>query len=108
MKFEIRGSDELIHKIDDFEQAAESLQGEHSVSLESLFPDEFISAHTNFPTLEGFLTSSEFDISSQEAFEAVPDDEWDEFVKSESDFSSWQEMMEAAVALWVSNNLDLT
>lgn len=105
MKFEIRGSDELVRKLEDLGQAAESLQGEHSVSLETLFPNEFISDHTDFATLEEFLASSEFELSSQEAFEAIPDEAWDEFVKSASDFSSWQEMMESAVVLWVSSNL---
>jgi len=105
MKFEIRGSDELVRKLEDLGQAAESLQGEHSVSLETLFPDEFISNHTDFATLEELLASSEFELSSQEAFEAIPDEAWDEFVKSASDFSSWQEMMESAVVLWVSSNL---
>lgn len=107
MKFEISGSDELVRKLEDLGQAAESLQGEHSVSLESLFPDEFISTHTEYATLEDFLASSGFDTSSQEAFEAISADEWDAYVKSESDFSSWQEMMESAVVLWVSNHLGL-
>jgi hypothetical protein len=63
--------------------------------------------HRNTHSVDQFLTSSGFDTSTQEAFEAIPDDEWDQYVRSVSDFPNWQPMLEEAASEWVVSQLGL-
>lgn len=40
---------------------------------------------------------SDYPINSQEDFESIPQDNWDAFVNANTLFSSWQEMLNAAM-----------
>ena len=50
---------------------------------------------------------SGFKVESQEDFEAIPDDVWDEFIRNNTSFASWKEMLQAAGAAWAKAKLDL-
>lgn len=103
--FKIDGFDELQQKLDDLAQNAEALDGEHSVPVSELLTDSFISRHTSFASSEAMFEASSFKIETQEDFAAIPDDEWDAFIRSISSFDDWQSMLGAAGQEWAVRKL---
>jgi hypothetical protein len=61
--------------------------------LAELLSPEFVSSHTKFANADEMFESSGFKIESQDDFSAIPDAEWDEFIRSISSFSDWQSML---------------
>ena len=51
--------------------------------------------------------ASGFKIETEEDFAAVPDDEWDSFIRSISSFPDWQSMLDKAGKEWVTKKLGL-
>lgn len=49
--------------------------------------------------------ASGFKVESQEDFAAIPDVEWNEFIRSISSFSDWQTMLGEAGATWAAKKL---
>ena len=83
----------------------EKLDGTHEVQLGDLLTPKFILAHTKFSDLDDLLKSSGFKVDSAEDFKAIPDEEWDAFIKANSDFESWSEMQKTAGAEYFSGRL---
>jgi hypothetical protein len=50
---------------------------------------------------------SGFKVESQEDFAAIPDEPWDDFIRSNTSFFNWREMLQAAGAAWAKSKLDL-
>jgi hypothetical protein len=96
----IEGLDELQKKLDKLAKNAEELDGTHSVSLDEVLTPDFISRHTRFSDASELFEAGGFNAGSQEEFEAIPEDELDAFIQSESSFESWQEMLGAAGQEW--------
>jgi hypothetical protein len=63
--------------------------------------------YTDFPTIEAMTDASGFKIESQEDFEAIPDAEWDVFVRSRTRFSTWKEMQAKAGEEYVVRRLNI-
>lgn len=95
----------LSKKLGQLANNARDLGNTKSASLTEILTPEFISRHTSFSNAEEFFEASGFDVSSQTAFEAVPEDEFDKFVSSVSSFSSWREMLNSAGAEWAKRKL---
>lgn len=105
--FKIDGLDELQKKLDDLAKNAEALDGEHSVPVSELLTDDFIAKHTSFASTDAMFEASGFKIETQEDFAAIPDDEWDTFIRSVSSFDDWQSMLGAAGQEWAVRKLGL-
>jgi len=101
----IRGPDEFSKKLNDLAKKAEELDGQHTVGLNELLTPSFVSKHTRFANADDLFEASGFKVESQEDFEAIPDAEWDQFIRSVSSFSSWQEMLQAATEEWAAKKL---
>lgn len=99
--------DDFLSKIRELGRRAEEMDGDHSVPLAELFPDEFVLRHTDFPTFADLIAASGFRVESQEDFSAIPDNEWDEFVRLRSRFNSWEEMLSEASREWISRKMGL-
>ena len=97
--------DDAIRKLRDLQRRAERLDGEHSVSLNDLFHDEFILRNTDFDSIEAMVQASGFKVETSEDFEAIPDEQWDIFVRERTRFTSWEEMKGAAVQEWAARQL---
>lgn len=104
MKME--GMDDLMRALEDLRIKAMKLGGEHRVGVHDLLTPEFMSLHTRFPSFDAMLDSSTWDIASQEDFDAIPDEPWDEYVRETTDFHTWQEMLSAAGEEWIASQLD--
>lgn len=105
LKFELKGFKEVERRLDDLRRRAEALDGTHSIPLAELFPVDFLTKYTQFASLEDMFQASGFAVESQKDFEKIPDDEWDNFIKSRTRFSSWKEMLETAFEEWTDHKL---
>ena len=101
----IKGLDDLSKKLDQLANNARDLGNTSSASLTDILTPEFLSRHTRFANADEFFEASGFDVSDQAAFEAIPEDKFDAFVRSVSSFSSWREMLNSAGAEWAKRKL---
>lgn len=101
------GFDELSRKLNELQQNADELSGEQNLTFEELFPDEFMTQFTDYSSMENMISQSQFEVESPEDFKAIPDLEWDDYVKSKTSFDNWDEMMEKAVGEYVARRLGL-
>ncbi|CAH1091336.1 hypothetical protein [Candidatus Nitrotoga sp. 1052] len=105
--FKIEGLDELQNKLDDFVNNAEALDGQHNVLVSGLLTDDFVSQHTSFSSADEMFTASGFKVETQEDFAAIPDADWDNYIRSISRFDGWQSMLGAAGQEWSKRKLGL-
>ena len=103
----IEGLDKVQRRLRELRDQVESLSGEHSVPISELLSPEFLATCTLFNSADEMFAKSGFKVESQADFEAIPDDAWDEFIRENTSFSSWKEMINAAGALWVKARIDL-
>jgi hypothetical protein len=101
----LEGFDEFCRQLERLKRNAERLDGEHAVSFEELFSDAFMRRHTRFPSMQAMFDASPFKIASQADFDAIPDNEWDRYVRSSTTFPNWKDMMQAAGAAYVERKL---
>ncbi|WP_460152793.1 hypothetical protein [Pseudomonas sp. S2_B07] len=88
-KIDLSGFDKLKQNI-------ETLAATTEVKLGDMMNPAFVSAHSSFANLDDLVNGSGFKVETAEDFKAIPDDEWDIFIKENTDFESWQEMQAAA------------
>lgn len=86
-----------------FSKKINSLSGTRNVSIQTILTNNFISKHSNFNSLEEFM--SECGIHTAEEFKSFPDDEMDKFVNANTNFASWQEMISSAGAEYYKRQL---
>lgn len=98
MSVHIDGLDKLSKKLD-------ALSKERSVPMGEILTDSFISHHSKFNSLDNFLSAC--GIHNSEEFKAFPEEEMDKFVKTNTKFSTWQEMLSSAGVEYYKKQLDL-
>ena len=94
--FEFKGLDKLENQLDQMAQNAEQLGKRKTVKFSELFTNSFMNKHSKFSSFDEFAAAGNFDVSSTEAFEAIPDKDWNDWVAQSSDFSDWKEMQQTA------------
>lgn len=102
----ITGLDEAIKKLNDLEKKANAMNGQ-SVPVTEILTSVFLARHTPFGSTAEMYEASGFKIETKEDFEAVPDDEWDAFIRAVSTFDGWQAMLGAASKEWAARQLGL-
>lgn len=107
ISMQLDGFDDLQKKLNDIAMRAEALEGEHEVSFEALFTTTFMSANTKFTSFNDLLDASPFQVNSVEDFKAIPDDEFDAYISTVTNFSSWEEMQEEATIQYTINQLGI-
>lgn len=103
--FKITGLDEFQRELEQMRRNAEQLAGEHQVPLTDLFPPAFMRQHSGVPDFESFCRDGGIDLSSNEAFAALPGKQLDAVVKRLTQFASWEEMKQAGAADWANRRL---
>ncbi|MCM2461041.1 hypothetical protein HGO40_11175 [Pseudomonas sp. CG7] len=89
IKIDKSGFDKLKQNIDKLAATTE-------VKLGEMMNPAFIAAHSSFADLDGLVKGAGFKVESIEDFKANPDDEWDIFIKENTDFDSWLDMQQTA------------
>lgn len=105
--FKIEGLDELQNKLGNLARKAEELDGQHTVPVSEILTDNFLLQHTSFSTAGEMFKASGFKIETQEDFASIPDNDWDNYIRSISSFNSWQSMLDAAGQEWAKRKLGL-
>ncbi len=86
---------------DDLERKLERIRGEHDLSAEDLFPDDFIRENTNFDTRQAF-----FDAGGVKGKEDTETEAFDQFVAANTRFDNWFEMLKEAQANWIRRQVE--
>ena len=89
MKFDLRGLDQL-------EKNLSELSGTHSNPLDDLMTPDFISSCSQYSNFEELIEASGFKVETEEDFAAIPDQEWEQFIQTNTSYGSWIEMQKAA------------
>jgi hypothetical protein len=77
------------------------------VPLLELLTPSFVSACSQFWDAEALFKASGFSVESQDDFNAIPQSDWDEFIRANTSFENWQALLDAAVAEWTKKQLGL-
>lgn len=101
----IEGLDELEKSLKKLSSNAKKLSGTSAVPFDELFPPSFMRHHTDASNIDEFLNNSPFTIESEEDFLAIPDEDWDHYIKAHSNFSSWEDMQGKAAEDYVVKQL---
>jgi len=96
MGFEVHGLDKFKSNLDKVQKNIEDISGKHEVSFDKLFNDNFMKEHSKFNSFQELLDNSKFKPTTKEEFLAIPDDEWDVYIKENTNFESWKEMYQNA------------
>lgn len=103
----IQGLDKLQRQLNNLSRRAGALNGTHSVQHDQMLTPAFMAKHTGFRDVDTFFGAGGFTVNSRADLEAIPDDQLDEWVRRNSKFGSWKQMLEAAGAQWVTSQLGL-
>ena len=103
----IKSLDEFSKSLDQLAKDAKDVPQTRSVSMGETLTPEFVSKHTRFANADELFKAGGFNASNQAEFEAVAEDRLDAFIRSESPFASWREMLHAAGIEWAKLKLGL-
>ncbi len=106
MSKRVKGFDKLMNSLDKLQDNADKLDGSHNVDFQELFSEDFLKKHTNSSDIYEFIESSNLNVKDQDSFnEIVLTDEWNSYVKSSTNFPSWDKMQEQATSDYISKKL---
>lgn len=66
------------------------------ISMDILLNPEFMEKYTKFASFDDMLDKSGFVIKTQEDFQKIPDYIWDDYIKGNTDFQTWDELQRQA------------
>jgi hypothetical protein len=107
MSVKITGLKNLEAKLKEIGDRARELDGKHDVLLSELLSQPFLAGCSRFSSVDELFKASGFSINSAEDFKAIPDDKWAEFIRENTTFADWSEMLTAASAVWTKGRLGL-
>lgn len=93
MNFKIKG-------LDDLQKRLKSLSEVSKVPLTEMLTPSFVSSCSRFKDAQELFDSSGFKIDSAEDFKAIPDEKWDEYIRSNTSFPDWKSMLKKAGDEW--------
>jgi len=96
IKFELKGLKELQQNLDRLSKEMKSLEGLKKLSMTEVLTPSFMTRFTQFKTLDEMIEKSPFKVETEEDFKKIPDDEWDKYVKENTSFQNWDEMLTKA------------
>ena len=105
--FKMEGFDEMKKKLNTLQNNAKDLQGTHKIKFSELFPNQFMKEFTKFDSIEQMFEMSGYKVESAEDFKKIPDDKWNKFINSNTNFKNWQEMQLKASGEWAAKRLGL-
>jgi hypothetical protein len=107
MSVTVTGLKELERKLKDIGDRAQKLQGTTDTPLSELLTAEFLKTCSRFSSLNELFNASGFVITDADDFKAVPDGQWNEFIKQNTSFANWNELLSAAAKDWTKDQLGL-
>lgn len=71
------------------------------IEFDKVFNISFMRKYTNYKTFAKFLTGGKFNITCQKDFEELPEDLMDKHVSINTQFKTWQEMLDFATDKYI-------
>lgn len=99
MNIKVEGMDDIMRKLDNLSKEADNLSNTKEVKLKDLMPPVFIKECTagKYPDIDVFSQAHTIETKTNEELEAIfQTPEWDVFVKANTPYANWQEMLETA------------
>lgn len=59
------------------------------------FPPELMRKYTDYESMEDLLSASGFSVEQVRSFQDNPNEQWEQFIRTHTRFSSWREFMKA-------------
>lgn len=91
--------------IDKLRKNLEELSKKTEIKFTELMNPSFVSRFSKFDCLESLFDASGFNVGNPSDFAAIPVEEWEAFIVSNTSFNSWKEMQEKAMAYYVKQQL---
>jgi hypothetical protein len=85
----------------ELERKLRNLESRNSVSFAELFTPSFMSRHSRLASFEQLIEAGGFKVETKQDLLDIPGSEWEQVVKKETSFNSWQEMQETAANEWL-------
>ena len=104
---EFEGFDEVSRELDNLAEKAESIHGTQEVPLSELLTPGFLAKHTQYLSEDEMFEASGFKVETADDSEKIPDEEWDGFIRQNTPFATWSEMLSAAATEWTQKKLGL-
>ena len=95
-RFEIKGLDGVLMKLQRLKSNAQKLEGHHEIPVDDLFTPAFMGRNTKVASFGALVEAGGHRVESPADFRAIPDDAWERTVRAHTSFSSWREMQSAA------------
>ena len=99
------GFDELEKQLDKMQKNAEELEDMDTIPFTELFTVEFMREYTIYSTFDELLEAGGFEVNSEEDFNNIPDDKFDEHIASSTQFNKWEDMLSEAGTHYITNKL---
>ena len=107
MGIKVTGLSEFQRSLKELGERIDAVSGEQNVPMTELLKPDFLASCSTFSSVQEMFDRSGFKVESQADFAAIPDDDWDAFIRANTSYFSWQEMLQAAGAAWTKAKLDL-
>lgn len=91
MNIELKGLDDLAKKLEEFKKKAEDASG--NVGIDELLTDGFMRLYTDYQTAQDFFGAFPIKFKNQEEWDQISKEEKDTFVKANTIFDSWEDMI---------------
>ncbi len=101
---ELKGLEQFQQRITDLQSRAKGLEDPSEVAFRDLFPPDFMSAHTQHSSIDGFFAAGGFKVQNKEDFDHIRP-ELDAFVAQQSNFPAWPAMQTAGATQYVKKKL---
>ena len=97
---------EVQDKLNKIAQTAKEFEEGKNISLNDIMTDDFVNEHTDYNTFEDFLIASELISEGEEITEEILNsNDFDEHVKKNTSFGSWQDMLQTASVEYMKRQL---
>jgi hypothetical protein len=97
-----------LKPLEDLARRAQELDGrKQEVPLPELLTPSFLASCSRFQSADEMFEASGFEVQSTEDFKAIPDAEWDVFIRDNTSYEDWTAMLGDAVKARVIKQLGL-
>lgn len=93
-------------KLEDMKKNLKNIEVKQSVPFSELFNESFMSKYTKYSCFDEMLEDSRL-LEKYGDFESIDDEEWDNFVNVNTEFSDWEEMKSEAAKIWTLSQIGL-
>ncbi|MEY8381943.1 hypothetical protein AALG83_02075 [Christensenellaceae bacterium 44-20] len=102
----ITGINEIQDSISATLQTLENFSTPAGIDMAEILTPEFLQTTSSLSSFDELLDKSGFKVETQEDFIAIPEEEFDQYIRSISSFNSWSDMLDCAFEEYIANQLE--